>query len=217
MEEVAKLLDGLATLAWPVLIGIALFRLWPLVRDIARNRAFTIRYGETELSVQDASDQLRKQLEDLQEQVSSMLDTPDVPPTGPRELHSEDKDRHSDTILWVDDKPKNNAYEAEKFRDDGFQVVQVKSTSEAQEWITAYGHPAIVITDMGRNEDGKYVPDAGLQLIRKLREADVGSPIFVYTSKTYAQRHHDQSLEAGGSGATASPLALYQMVAKAEI
>ena len=217
MKDIASLLDALATIAWPFLVGVVLFKLWPLVQDIAKSRGFTIKYGDAELSVQDASDQLRKQIEDLQNQVSWLLASPEVDELREQNLIQPTTDNRKRTLLWVDDKPSNNAYEVAKFKDDGFLVTQVKSTSDALEWIANQGKPSVVISDMGRNESGQYVSDAGLQLIRAIRNQGVQSPVFIYTSKRYAQLHHDQTLEAGGNGATASPVALFSMVSTAGI
>lgn len=216
MNEVAELLEALATIAWPLLLGAALFKLWPVMVNIIKSRGFTIKYGDAELSVQDASDQLRKQIEDLQNQVASMIEPTNETSLGEPPVSPTAIDNIKKSILWVDDKPSNNAYEVAKFKDDGFDVVQLKSTSDAVEWLEQHNSPSVIISDMGRNEGGKYVGDAGLQLILLIRKNDIGSPFFVYTSKKYAQKHHDQTLEAGGNGATASPIALFTMVSKSK-
>lgn len=212
MEALTKLIEALTTLAWPVLVGVVLYKLAPSVKKILDARSFSVKYGDIELSVQDASDQLRKQIEDLQNQVAKLLGEQTTPP---EQARVSSLIKTGKVLLWVDDKPKNNAFEVAKFQDDGFRVVQAKSTVEALQIVNEGLIPDVVITDMGRYENGTYKKDAGLVIIKELRSAGVAVPIFVYTSQKYAQQHHDQSLEVGGNGATASPVALFKIVEQA--
>src|SRR3954447_1077558 len=88
--------DLITGLAWPVVVGVVLWRLLPTFRDIIRSRAFTVTAGGMEISVQQASDQLASRLDDVREQVSA-LTTDSVDPTeGLQRLRR---------VLWVDDYP----------------------------------------------------------------------------------------------------------------
>lgn len=207
MEAITEFITALSSLAWPVLAGLVIYKISPSVKTILEGRSFSVRYGDAELSVQDASDQLRKQVEDLQNQVAKLI--------GGHDSHISRESIESVSgklILWVDDKPKNNAYEIAKFQDEGYRVKTAKSTSDALQIINEGFTPDVVISDMGRNENGSYIKDAGIALIKELRDIGITSPIFIYTSQRYAQIHHDQALLSGGNGATASPVALYTMV-----
>jgi hypothetical protein len=68
----ASLVDALATLALPLLLLFMLWRLWPVLRGIFETRKFTIKLAGFELSAQEATDQLRAQLEDLQVKVAAL-------------------------------------------------------------------------------------------------------------------------------------------------
>lgn len=229
MSEFSVLLDALAALAWPILAAVALALLLPSIKRILESRRFTLKYGDAELSVQDASDQLRKQIQSLQDEVMALksqapsgsfqqeitMPLAAAPGAAASELAGEAGAMpapENRQILWVDDKPANNAFEIAKLQDDGFQVMQARSTDEAMQKISEGLRPRVVISDMGRYENGHYVSKAGLELIKRLRQEGVEAPVYIYTSKKYAQAHHDAALEAGGNGATASPVALFQMI-----
>jgi CheY-like chemotaxis protein len=83
------------------------------------------------------------------------------------------------SILWVDDHPENNAVLADSWRRDGAHVEIARSTSEALELLEdhAYG---LIISDMGRQESGADVPDAGLRLLTKFRMSDPVTPFVLY-------------------------------------
>jgi CheY-like chemotaxis protein len=83
------------------------------------------------------------------------------------------------SILWVDDHPENNAMLAESWRRDGAVVEIARSTSEALRLLggRAFG---LVISDMGRRESDVDVPDAGLQLLMKVRATNPGVPFVLY-------------------------------------
>ena len=61
----AETIKALADLAWPVLAAVVLVGLLPTLRNVIQSRNVTIKYGQMEVSVQDAADQLRRQVEDL--------------------------------------------------------------------------------------------------------------------------------------------------------
>ncbi|WP_454860628.1 hypothetical protein [Promicromonospora soli] len=83
------------------------------------------------------------------------------------------------SILWVDDHPENNAMLAESWRRDGAEVEIARSTSEALRILggRAFG---LIISDMGRRESEVDVPDAGLQLLAKVRAMNSGVPFVLY-------------------------------------
>jgi CheY-like chemotaxis protein len=211
MRFVDDVLIGLAAFAWPVLIGLILWQLWPSIRKIIDSRGFTVKYGGMELSVQDASDQLRKQVEDLQNHVLSLKKSPAASGMA-RTMRSGATSERTKTILWVDDEPRNNAHEISKLEDDGYRVIRANSTVEARSILGSGTELAAIVTDMGREEDGKYVADAGLELIWTMREESVEAPIFVYTNPRRVRQIHADVLEAGGNGTTASPVELFAAI-----
>jgi len=174
-----------------------------------------------EVSVQEASDQLQIQVADLQKKVESLRESlaqaakPSLenataeaplasslaPPPAPRR------------ILWVDDNPTNNAFEVVRLKAEGIDTIEALNTEEAMQIAIAGRMPvAAVISDMGRRENGVYRAKAGLLLIKALRKASLQMPVFVYSSQKYIERTRDEVLQAGGNGATASPVELFEMV-----
>jgi CheY-like chemotaxis protein len=165
-----------------------------------------------ELTVQEASDQLRQQVEDLQRKLSEVrqqtqsaavppTSAPPSPPTVPRR------------VLWVDDVPENNAYEIARLRDDGVEVVGATSTDEAlQILVNQRLAVRVVISDMGRKESGTYRPRAGAMLTEQLRAAGIATPIFIYSSAKGVERAREEVLAVGGNGATSSMVELFEMI-----
>jgi CheY-like chemotaxis protein len=208
--DAVRYIDAISAYVWFALALVVFVLLYPTIRGLIRSRAFTIKVGSMELTVQQATDQLKKQVDDLLDQVSELR----LQAGGeqPAEL-ADDPSPKTWTILWVDDRPANNAYELEKLRSDEVTVVQAGSTSEAIRML-ASGRPRIdvVITDLGREEDGSYVPDAGLRLMRQARELGFGSPIYMYSWPAVQERREADVLSAGGTGLTRSPVELLAML-----
>jgi len=217
MDAIATILDALSKLAWPILVAVILWKLYPSIRGIIDSRGFTVKVGEMEVTVQEASDQLRTQVEDLQEKVSGLrLQVEGAQAATGLTLAAEPRQPEPKPIkrvLWVDDNPENNAFEIAKLRDDDLQVVQATSTDEAM-GILLSGRLEVdaIISDMGRREQGKNQPEAGLTLIQEARGADIQAPIFIYASPRAVARYRDEIREAGGSGATASPIELFELI-----
>jgi CheY-like chemotaxis protein len=210
--EVPKIVEALSKFAWPVLAAVVIWKLYPGIRQIIDSRGFTVKIGDMEVTVQQASDQIRSQIEDLQRALSAqprlteqsrVVDAP-APQASTGGVHR---------ILWVDDNPTNNAYEIAKLTSDGFDVSQAPSTAAAL-GILQGGDLEVdaIISDMGRQEGGSYDPDAGLKFIEEARKAGIKTPIFVYTTARHAARTRDRVAEAGGNGTTKSALELFEMI-----
>ena len=88
-------------------------------------------------------------------------------------------------ILWVDDNPYNCFDEARVLQSFGAIVSFVTRTEEARVVLverTRSSGISLIITDMDRSNSGDG-PNAGIELIRELTEAEVDAPIKVYTGK----------------------------------
>lgn len=62
MDHLAKLFSATASLAWPLMLGVLLFRLDGPIRTLvesARGRKFTIKVAGNELTMEEASEQQR--------------------------------------------------------------------------------------------------------------------------------------------------------------
>jgi hypothetical protein len=71
MADFAKLLEGVASVLWPVLIGVLIWRLWPSVHVVssAEKRKFTLKLGGQELTMEEVSQQQQKLIEGLEAKV----------------------------------------------------------------------------------------------------------------------------------------------------
>jgi CheY-like chemotaxis protein len=214
--DIAATLEAASKLAWPILAAVVLWRLYPSIRKIIESRGFTVKIGEMEVTVQEASDQLRTQVEDLQEKVSALRQQMEgqAQPVAATALLGEPAEvQPIERILWVDDNPEDNAYEIAKLRNDGYQIVQAVSTDSAMHVLLS-GRLGVdaVISDMGRHEGGQHQPRAGLNFIKEAREAGVQVPIFIYASPGAIERNQEELLDAGGNGATSSALELFELI-----
>lgn len=123
-------------------------------------------------------------------------------PYGPPAEHAPQST--ASTVLWVDDRPQNNALIIDRLERNGIRVDIAKATGEALALIDKRRYGAI-LTDMGRTEDGVRAPDAGLHLIEVVRARGVSVPIIVYSSsRGTAGSTRDRALLAGATLVTGS-------------
>ena len=116
-------------------------------------------------------------------------------------------------MLWVDDHPSNNAYEMAALKDRDVDVDTATSTDEAVDVLKPGSDYDAVVTDMGRREGGREHPEAGIELIKKLRRARVDVPVVVYASAEAVATYGHEATELGAFGATASPTELLELLA----
>ncbi|MFI6244639.1 PleD family two-component system response regulator [Streptomyces sp. NPDC051016] len=200
MKDATELIRALTGLAWPVFAAWVVWKLLPEIRDIVKNRAFSLKVGNNELTVQQFTDQVVETTAELQRQVTAQAE-----PAGSAQ-------RVLRRILWVDDAPSNNAYQAAQLQAMGVEVVQAESTDEGLKALRRAQRPFdAVISDMGRAEADGFNPDAGLALIRKIRETDATTPVFVYGGSG-AMARRDRVAAAGGNGVTQSPTELFALL-----
>ena len=223
----ARNIQANGSLLWPLLVAVLLIRVVPHIpgvvadlRKAIRTRAFTVKVGGVELSIEDATEQLRRQVTDLQTHLAAQLaqqpdpgppaapgappgDVPDGAEVGPA------ADRGPATVLWVDDDPDAHTLELAKLRDDGIEVLLARSTAEAMDVLSLRRGVGAIVTDMGRAEDGEFRSHAGLALLRQLHEAEQDQPVLVYTSARRAELDRQDALDAGATVVTASPTELF--------
>jgi CheY-like chemotaxis protein len=65
-------------------------------------------------------------------------------------------------VLWVDDRPDNNALFIDQLMTAGVRVDTARTTAEGLAFASGRDYGA-VISDMGRREDGSYRTTAGLE------------------------------------------------------
>lgn len=84
------------------------------------------------------------------------------------------------SVLWVDDTPMNNVYEASVLKRLGANIVAARSTDEAMAFIDNDDFD-LIISDVHRVEDGNDNPNAGYDLLDKLSGKRSQCPVIFYT------------------------------------
>jgi CheY-like chemotaxis protein len=91
-------------------------------------------------------------------------------------------------ILWVDDKPESNAFEIAQLRSLGLEVDLARSTAEGmRKFEQAARSYDLVLSDIGRTEDGQYERKAGLELLKQIRSAQSDVPVLFFTTSRTAE------------------------------
>ena len=216
MSQLAEILKAIGTLAWPLILAVVLWKFYVPLKSViesARGRKFTVKVGGNELTVEEASEQQRHLLSDLQTKVAELQKRME-PTLMPGELALEGtKDVQSSVprsvrgILWVDDSPKNNSYVIATLTDLGVSVATALSTREALQ-IFKPGRFDRIVTDMARPEGDK----AGIDLVRRIRSQDADIPIIIYCGSWAATNLKEEALEAGASGITTSATTLLKLL-----
>lgn len=210
MDRFTALLEAIAALAWPAIAAYILWNILPALKNVIAARAFTVKVAGLEITAQEATDQLKSQLQDLKEQVMLLRENRSMPMAVAAPGITADS--ASAQILWVDDNPKNNAFEIAQLTGFGYHVRLACSTEEAMECL-AKERIGLIISDMGRREAGTYVSQAGLVLLQAVRKAGHEQPFIIYSSAKYEKRNHDEVKAAGGVGATSSSTVLFEWIA----
>ncbi len=202
----ANAVDLITGMAWPLLIGVALWRLLPSIRDVMKSRAFTVKAGGMEISVQQASDQLASRLDDVRDQVSALTVAPSTEGAAPTEGL-----QRLGSVLWVDDFPQNNAFEVEALQRKGVDVIQALTTNEALQILADRPGIDVIISDMGRVGDG---PDAGVKLVGAVHDRWPDKPLLIYASAPAIAQWGQAALDLGAAGVTASATELMGMLGR---
>lgn len=222
--EFWKALPGLI---WPILAIVIVWKLWPVLRSIFETRKFTIKLGGFELSAQEASEQMQKALADLQTRLAEVeTNLAGAAETMPRtgEVQAGDGAPRTETmrtvpappaqaqpepfrILWVDDRPQNNAGEAQTLREIGCTITDARSTDEAMRFLE---HQAfdLIISDVGRPE----ARDAGVAMFEALARRGNNTPLALYSTRASLARHADRIANVGPAAATESFVELLKTV-----
>lgn len=169
------------------------------ILESAKKRGFSIKVGGNELTFEEASEQQRTQIADLQKQVLNLKST-----SNPTSLQKENVTK----ILWVDDKPSNNSYQVAYLKDLGITVDLALTTDDALEQLEKKNYDRI-ISDMGRKEGGSYVRDAGIKLTEQVRKTNKNIPIVIFSSSR-GMKMRDLAIGKGANEVTNSSTILYE-------
>ncbi len=224
-----------------VIVILVLFRknVQALIES-ARGRKFQVKIGDMELSMDELSQQQTVMINDLQKRVNELQRKLDAQQTEPakapevkevqpaksiREIVEEketpkvesyayenlDLDDDISSILWVDDKPTNNALLIDALQNLGIAVSTAENTQKAIEHFK-HGSFDCVISDSCRRESGQLNNcQAGIELASLIRELDEEVPIYIYTDKVDATLKQ-KAENAGATAVTSSPSELLKLL-----
>jgi len=218
MSNYPEIIKAIATLLWPIIIIIAFIVLKPAVAaliDSAKSRKFTLKVGGQELTMEEANEQQRTFLSSSQSEVLLRKKRTQAYTNSPDDLQkSVEKpleDRKIQSILWVDDNPKNNSDHVQQLIDMDINVDLSLSTNDALKRSNSKRYDAI-ISDMGRKEGNKYESSAGLKLLKAIRESDKEIPFAILTRRKTARDMKNEVIAMGGTGITSRSLELFQLL-----
>jgi CheY-like chemotaxis protein len=209
MDSVAKLVSSIASIAWPLIFAVFLYALRAPIKTLiesARGRKFTIKVAGNELTMEEASEQQRLIVSDIQTKLAELEKRLSTGAAATPVLENTPS-RSDKRILWVDDNPKNNSFLVATLEERGVKVDVALSTEDGIKKFKA-GHYDIVISDMGRPEGEK----AGIDLAKKIRARNPKTPVFVYCGSWAARNLRDESLQAGVTEITSSGTTLLRLL-----
>ncbi|HEX4222479.1 MAG TPA: response regulator, partial [Pseudonocardiaceae bacterium] len=106
-------------------------------------------------------------------------------------------------LLWVDDHPEHSAVQIDLLQRHQVMVHTARSTDEALESLRRRRYE-MVISGMTREENGKSIPNAGLELVRAIRMLDQETPIAIYSNGQPAGMYGPMAQDAGANVLTGS-------------
>lgn len=196
----------LVQLAWPVVALIAFLLLFRHIKPLFQRENLQIEVAGMKIHVTDAAKNIGHDLASLQKKVAELEEklaagfpfsnADQVPfvPVG---------EAQRKRILWVDDFPSNNAFLIEKLQTSLNVEITLSLSTEDGLKQAAVLTPDLVITDLGRQENGINDPFAGLKLTRALREKNADLPILVFAGNR-GMEHRSELTAAGATLVTQS-------------
>jgi CheY-like chemotaxis protein len=106
-------------------------------------------------------------------------------------------------LLWVDDHPEHSAVQIDLLQRHQVLVHTARSTEEALETLRRRRYE-MVVSGMTREENGKSIPNAGLELVRAIRMLDQETPIAIYSNGQPAGMYGPMARDAGANVLTGS-------------
>lgn len=200
-----------AALLWPLVVAAALVVLLPVIRRLMKSsQSVEIEVAGTKISIQNASDDIRKLIEDLQDRVNA-LEGPQ--PAGAGDYEAPPAPPRPRKILWVDDRPNANVYERARVMDAGYGLVQADTTDAALRKVASDGPFEAIVSDMRRVEAGGVLnPTAGLDLVRSLRRAADPTRVVFYSSRASLDPVMDDLRQVPSIAYTTSSTELMQLL-----
>jgi CheY-like chemotaxis protein len=230
VDDIVKLIDAatklVSVVAWPLVVIIAFRHFAPPLQTFLRNlkegtfEAPGIKFSgksqaEATAAIANASvahldlsnlgpDASRALQAQISQSVAASARAVDaltsVSPQGTNQIRQ---------ILWVDDRPANNAFETQAFEKLGFNVTNALSTADALDHVEKRKYD-LIISDMARPEGAR----AGFDLVSRLREQKVTVPLIIYSSANTPEMRAEAT-RLGAFGSTNRPDELLHLAADA--
>jgi CheY-like chemotaxis protein len=216
MDNISALIDSIAKFMWPLIVIVLIVSFRKSIQaliDSGRSRKFNIKIGEMEVGMDEVSKQQGDMIKDLQTQVTNLqkdIEAIQAHPAGEERggavafaAPAEPVPSKVNYLLWVDDNPSNNAFLIDSLLKKGVRITTALTTREGMEKFQ-HGNFDAVISDMGRKENMLFIPTAGVELIRSIRNINKAVPIYIYSAISSADLI-EQAKQAGANQVTNSP------------
>ena len=112
-------------------------------------------------------------------------------------------------MLWVAERPESHALLVDQLRNNGVRVTTVTTTADALREVSERPY-RLIVSDMSRKENGHYRSDAGLSLLRELRDLGVDVPVIVFSGQKGQLRYGAQARQSGAVATTSSAYEMFQ-------
>ncbi len=164
-----------------------------------------------ELNVQNMADQLSEQIHELQKKAFELQcqieDNTNVKRDSSKPLNGLIKKKWR--VLWVTGKHENHAFEIDYLEKDNVEVIRAHSTNEAMEILNVQADIIdVIVTGVSRKENEVNNPQAGLELLKKVKNGGFKTPVFVMCSEKSIKEYYQKLKDEGAIEATSSSLDL---------
>lgn len=112
-------------------------------------------------------------------------------------------------VLWVAERPESHALLVDQLRNNGVRVTTVTTTADALREASERPY-RLIVSDMSRKENGHYHSDAGLSLLRELRDLGVDVPVIVFSGQKGQLQYGAQARQSGAVATTSSAYEMFQ-------
>ncbi len=205
--EFYKALPGII---WPIVILVLFFYLRSYIFSVLKSNKMKIKVGSMEVDIEKATDDLGRYVTDLQEKVAQIETI--LAKGSSKSLDSAmiQEELNDIRILWVDDFPSNNAFIVDRLEMHGISIDISLSTEDAIKKFTIGDHD-IVISDLGRLENGIDNPFAGLELLQAIRRVNKDVPVAIFAGQR-GMKYKKRLISEGANEVTSSGVELIKFV-----
>ncbi len=157
------------------------------------------------------ADQLGEQIHELQKKMIELACEIDDSTKGKQSLIAPPaiNNKKNWRVLWVTAKHENHAFEIGYLERDGVEVTKANSTKEALEILKDQADSIdAIVTGVSRRENNIIKPQAGVDLLRKVKSEGFKTPVLVMCSEESIKEYYQKLKDEGAIEATSSSLDL---------